>query len=182
MLEELVKLNVFAFLLILARVGAMLSILPGIAAGYVNTRFRISLAVGVAAVMNRSFERAARHLARGEAIALLQRGPQWLIVEQSEGRLLLLRAAELARFLEADGASVEGSDAADEVIDLVAMPAERLELCPVHLQATLHEAREIMNREGVDALYVRRQQAPMTFRTFGVVLRDDVEAGYALRV
>jgi len=39
-----------------------------------------------------------------------------------------------------------------------------------------------MNREAVDALYVRRQQAPMTFRTFGVVLRDDVEAGYALRV
>ncbi len=138
--------------------------------------------VGVAAVMNRSFERAARQLARGEAIALLQRGPQWLIVEQSEGRSLLLRAAELARFLEADEASVEGSDAVDEVIDLVAMPAERLELYPVHLQATLHEAREIMNREGVDALYVRRQQAPMTFRTFGVVLRDDVEAGYALRV
>lgn len=51
MLEELVKLNVFAFLLILARVGAMLSIIPGIAAGYVNTRFRISLAVVVAVVM-----------------------------------------------------------------------------------------------------------------------------------
>jgi len=138
--------------------------------------------VGVAAVMNRSFEQAGRHLARAEAIALLQRGPHWIIVEQSEGRQLLLRAAELARFLEADGASVEGGDGEGEAIDLVAMPAERLELCPVHLQATLHEAREIMNREAVDALYVRRQQAPMTFRTFGVVLRDDVEAGYALRV
>ena len=36
MLEELVKLNLFAFLLVLARVGAMLSIIPGIAAAYVN--------------------------------------------------------------------------------------------------------------------------------------------------
>ncbi|MEQ8662942.1 MAG: chloride channel protein [Gammaproteobacteria bacterium] len=136
--------------------------------------------LGIAAVMNRSFERAARHLPWAEAIALLQRGPHWLIVEHADERQYLLRAADLARYCEA--AAREQDAATDDVIDLVAIPAERFELRPVHLQATLHEAREIMNREGVDALYVRRQQAPMTFRTFGVVLRADVETGYALRV
>jgi flagellar biosynthetic protein FliR len=51
MLEELLKLNLFAFLLVLSRVGAMMSILPGIAAAYVSARFRVVLAVLVAFVM-----------------------------------------------------------------------------------------------------------------------------------
>ncbi|PIW27849.1 MAG: hypothetical protein COW30_09335 [Rhodospirillales bacterium CG15_BIG_FIL_POST_REV_8_21_14_020_66_15] len=51
MLEELLKLNVFAFLLVLARVGAMMAILPGIAAAYVSARIRVALAVLVAVVM-----------------------------------------------------------------------------------------------------------------------------------
>ncbi|MEQ8227167.1 MAG: flagellar biosynthetic protein FliR [Rhodospirillales bacterium] len=51
MLEELVKLNLFAFLLVLARVGAMMSIIPGIAAAYVTARFRVVLATVVAVVM-----------------------------------------------------------------------------------------------------------------------------------
>ncbi|MEQ8230775.1 MAG: chloride channel protein, partial [Gammaproteobacteria bacterium] len=136
--------------------------------------------VGVAAVMNRSFERAARALPRADAIALLQRGPHWVIVEHDEERLYLLRAADLARYCEAS--QEDAAEQKEDIIDLVAIPAERLELRPVHLQATLHEAREVMDREGVDALYVRRQQAPMTFRTFGIVHRADVETGYALRL
>ena len=51
MLEELLKLNVFAFLLVLSRVGAMMSILPGIAAAYVSARIRVVLAITVAVVM-----------------------------------------------------------------------------------------------------------------------------------
>ena len=43
MLEQLVTLNLFAFLLILARVGAMFSVIPGIAAAYVPTRVRLIL-------------------------------------------------------------------------------------------------------------------------------------------
>ncbi|MGE0486119.1 MAG: chloride channel protein [Gammaproteobacteria bacterium] len=127
--------------------------------------------IGVGAVMSRSFEQAPRVLSREQAHSLLRRGPQWIIVDHQPGQPLLLRASELARHCETD---VGGE--AD--IDLVAIPAERYELRPVHLQATLYEAREIMLREGVEALYVRRQQAPMTFRTFGVLHRADVEAGY----
>lgn len=51
MLQELITLNVFAFLLILARVGAVLAILPGIAASYVNVRFRVGLAVATSFVL-----------------------------------------------------------------------------------------------------------------------------------
>ena len=51
MLEELLKINVFAFMLVLARVGAMMSILPGIAAAYVSPRIRVLLAISVGVVM-----------------------------------------------------------------------------------------------------------------------------------
>ena len=45
MIEDLIALNVFAFLLIMARVGAIMSILPGIAASYVTARIRVALAL-----------------------------------------------------------------------------------------------------------------------------------------
>ena len=48
MLKELITLNLFAFLLILARVGSFMAILPGIAASYVSVRLRVGLAVTTA--------------------------------------------------------------------------------------------------------------------------------------
>lgn len=128
--------------------------------------------VGVTAVMNRSFERAARVLPNEEARELLKRGPQWLIVEEDDLiRPLLLRAADVAHFLEADP---------DADVDLLAIPGERLELAPVNMEATLFEAREVLRDQGVEALYVRRLIAPLSYRTFGVVRRQDVEEGYAM--
>lgn len=129
--------------------------------------------VGVAAVMNRSFEAAERQLGLQAARELLLRGPQWLVIEPDVERPQLLRAADLARFCESHAES-------DSEIDLLSIPGERYELKPVHLQATLFEAREIMLQEGVEVLFVRRPLAPMTFRTFGIVHRADVDAGYAL--
>ena len=44
----------------------------------------------------------------------------------------------------------------------------------------MHEARAALEREGAEALYVRRPIAPMTDRTFGVILRSDIEQSYTL--
>ena len=51
MLQQLINLNLFAFLLILARVGAVMSVVPGIAAAYVPARVRVALAVATAFTM-----------------------------------------------------------------------------------------------------------------------------------
>ncbi len=51
MLEELVKLNIFAFLMVFARVGTIMAVLPGFAAQYVSTRIRLSLALVVSFVL-----------------------------------------------------------------------------------------------------------------------------------
>ena len=47
MLEELLRLNVFAFLLIFARLGTAISFMPGFSATYVSARLRLGIALAV---------------------------------------------------------------------------------------------------------------------------------------
>jgi hypothetical protein len=129
----------------------------------------------VAANAERDIFRPARAISRGCRLRMNYScaGPQWLVVKLDVERPQLLRATDLARFCESHAES-------ESEIDLLSIPGDRYELKPMHLRATLFEAREIMLKEGVEVLFVRRPLAPMTFRTFGIVHRTDVDAGYAL--
>jgi CIC family chloride channel protein len=49
------------------------------------------------------------------------------------------------------------------------------------LRASMQEARTALTDTTAEALYVRRQIAPLNYRTFGVLLRSDVESSYATR-
>ena len=51
MLQEILTLNAFGFLLIFARVGTAVALLPGISAAYVNTRIRLLLALAITFVL-----------------------------------------------------------------------------------------------------------------------------------
>lgn len=51
MLNDLVTLNVFAFMLVLARIGTMIAVTPGISAVYVSIRIRILLAMAISFAM-----------------------------------------------------------------------------------------------------------------------------------
>ncbi|MCZ6664183.1 MAG: hypothetical protein O7B81_02645 [Gammaproteobacteria bacterium] len=101
-----------------------------------------------------------------------QDGAREFIINLEVERPLLLQALDLARYVESQP---------DEDIDLVAIPAERYERAPIHLQANLFEARELLLSEGADALYVRRPSAPMSFRTCGVLRREEVASAYEFR-
>jgi CIC family chloride channel protein len=90
-----------------------------------------------------------------------------------EGRpTALLPAADLARHL--------AEAAAQSEVDLLEFPAERLQLAPVALQATLQEALQAMDASGVDALYVTATMpadADVT-RVYGVLRRTEIERSY----
>lgn len=130
--------------------------------------------VGVAAVMNRRFVECGRTLSAAAAAQLLAGQPDWLVIDVGDAYPQLLPAADLARHCDTLGGR-------EQDIDLLSIPAERQELRPVHLQATLLEAREILDAEGVAALYIRRPLAPQVYKTFGIVRRGDVDRGYAFR-
>jgi CIC family chloride channel protein len=127
---------------------------------------------GVASVMNRSFVESQPLIELEHARTLLSETPQWVIVRNDEDNRSLLPAADLARFLE---------DHVVDRLDLMAIPARRREIVAGHMQVSLQEARVALEDSGAEAIYVRRQIAPLTYRTFGVLLRQDVESSYALR-
>jgi CIC family chloride channel protein len=127
---------------------------------------------GVAAMMNRNFVESAAEVDLESARRLLEGTPQWIIVRSDEDSRNLLPAADLARFLQDHDA---------DSINLLEIPARRRELVAIHMQASMQEARVALEDSGVEAMYVRRQIAPLTYRTFGVLLRQDVESSYAMR-
>ncbi|QTF92787.1 chloride channel protein [Halomonas sp. BM-2019] len=143
--------------------------------------------VSVPAVMERSLECAPRMMTRERARMLLTRNPIWVLIERSsdDKPVLALKAADLARWLmeaeseprEDDGGG-EGEEA--ELIDLMEIPGLRLELAPIHLQATLSEAFERLNDQSVDALYVEHGNRPKRKRISGIITRGAIERYYRL--
>jgi CIC family chloride channel protein len=128
--------------------------------------------VGVAAVMNRNFVESDAKLNLESASRLLTHTPQWIVVRAANNTKILLPGADLARFLK---------DHDNEIINLLEIPAQRRSLAPIHMQASLQEARVELERSNAEALFVRRQIAPLNYRTFGVLLRRDVESSYTLK-
>lgn len=118
--------------------------------------------VGVASVMERRFIVSPRNLTEAEAARLIERHPRWLLLDlPKEPAPQLLRAADLASFLErVREARAEGREdkkrAAEDNIDLLKLPGERLQLAALNWRATLLEAQQKLDSSGADALYIDR--------------------------
>lgn len=128
--------------------------------------------IGVSSVMNRNFVESIVEVTIDQARTLLSDTPQWIVVRRDDDSRSLLPASDLARFLEEHDS---------EMVNLLAIPAQRRELAPIHMQASMQEARTTLEQDNVEALFVRRQIAPLNFRIFGVLLRQDVESSYTMR-
>ncbi len=130
--------------------------------------------VAVPAVMERGLVRTQRKVSREQAQKLLDGKPTWLVITRSsdEKTPLALKAAALARVL------LDEQWAGETSFDLLEIPGQRLELAPIHLQATLSEAFDRLNEYGVDALYVQHMTAPMVHRISGIITRDAIENYY----
>jgi CIC family chloride channel protein len=129
--------------------------------------------IGVASVMDRQLLEVEREINVAQARKLLQAQSRFLLIRVDAGGLVLMPAAPLASYLEAE----TGEDL-DEKIDLLAIPAQRLQAAPVHLQANLSEAAEILAADGVEALVVKRSGAAGAERIFGFLTPEMVERAY----
>jgi len=61
---------------------------------------------------------------------------------------------------------------------LLEIPAARLQVAPIALQATLQEALETMDASGAEALTVTTQTGADSARIYGVLRRSDIERSY----
>lgn len=139
---------------------------------YRNDPFAQSLRkLGVASVMNTDFVLITPLVKRDRAGSILAQKPQWLVIRTDKGNLLL-PAADLARYLEESG---------DDEINLLEIPAQRLELAPIRQQATLQQAHSQLQNKEAEALYVIRPLGASADRIYGIVTQQDIERGYKLR-
>lgn len=140
--------------------------------------------VSVPAVMERSFVATPRMVTRDQARVLLDARPAWiLIVRSSDDKpTLALKAADLARALMDETQEAEAVDEEeDALIDLLEVPGLRLEMAPIHHQATLSEAFERLNDQAVDALFVEQGRRPKQQRISGIITRGSIERYYSLK-
>ncbi|MDN6322274.1 MAG: chloride channel protein, partial [Halomonas sp.] len=137
--------------------------------------------VSVPAVMERQLVRTERMITPEKARQLLETNPVWLVIERSSEQkpVLALKAAELARWLlECDEAPEGEEPPADELIDLLEIPGQRLELAPIGLQATLSEAFLKLQDGALGALYVVHGYRPKQQRISGIITRGAIERYY----
>lgn len=126
--------------------------------------------IGVASAMERRIETLPDSVDRERITAALANEPVWILVTEDNKPVSLMPAAELAYQVQehADQESFELSD----------IPAHRQEVTEIDFQATLQEARSLVQDSSVDALYVVRRTVPGISRVYGVLTRSDIERSY----
>lgn len=127
--------------------------------------------VGVASIMNRKVERLTHEIDRIKAETLLTKHPDWIVIDQGGKPTLLLPALDLARYLK---------DSSETTIDLLKIPAKRLQITAIHLQASVDEALERLHEMQADAVYVDRPTVPGIRRIYGILTRETLESSYRI--
>lgn len=126
--------------------------------------------VAVGAVMETKVAALERHVSRAAIDRVLENSPRWILVLGNRGPAALLPAMDLAR--QRMEAPEQGN------LDLLEVPADRLQVAPVALQATLQEALEAMNTSGAEALFIVRPAAYDGTPAYGIITRADIDKSY----
>jgi len=128
--------------------------------------------VGVASVMAKNFVTVESKISLELAESMIDSEIDWLMIEQDEQPVQLLGVVDLAKYLHSTD-SVEG-----EQLDLLAIPATRLQLAGISVQANLQEAYLLLEQGSVEALYVHGHRRGQGERIYGVLTPELVESAY----
>ena len=128
---------------------------------------------GIAKAMNQNF-RALPQLSKFDEIyRAIEDNPQWICILEDSKPVALLRGVDLIQYLEKhDSESLEAS------IDLLQIPAKRLQTETIDLRATLAKTREIFNQTNAEALCVTHWNTKAMRYIYGVITRDQFEELY----
>ena len=128
---------------------------------------------GVRSVMNGRCQTCQNLINIEQAKLLLKPKPKWLVLEGK--RPIVIKAADLSRHLEEVEASDQDLELAE--IDLLAIPANRLEACHIDQRSNLFEAKTCLSDNDSEALIVTKQSRWQTV-TIGVITQADINNFY----
>lgn len=133
--------------------------------------------IGVASIMNKAFVQTENQVQLDNTRDLLADNPKWVLIKNKGSEYSqLLPAIDLVLFIE------QHPDINSEtIIELLEIPAKRIEVASIHLQATLEEALNELDRLNIDALYVERMIAPGIKHIYGILTRQQIKSAYQLK-
>jgi CIC family chloride channel protein len=126
--------------------------------------------LGIVRLMDRRLSVMPRRAERSALERRLREDPRWILIEDTDDErraLALLPVTDVLRYME--------DSEPEEVVDLLAIPAQRLQPAAIDIRASLREALELLRRERAEALYVVQTTAPGIRRYHGVITRRDLE-------
>jgi len=132
--------------------------------------------MGVASVMEKRFRTLPHITDIPEAIRQLENEPVWIIVTEENVPISLMPAADLARYI----AELDDSETNKAPLDLLRIPAERLETATLDFTATLQEAYDYLNKEDAEALLITRRTIPGIDRVHGILTNKEIDQSYKL--
>ena len=101
---------------------------------------------------------------------ILEQVPEWILINSREQTpQALMPGVDLAR-------QVDEQDEGE--IDLFEIPARRLQLSGISIQATLQEALERLETSGAEALFVERINRHRVNVIEGILTREQIESAY----
>jgi hypothetical protein len=127
--------------------------------------------VGAARFMNRKFVQTVSSVSREEAGQMIAQAPEWIVIRDEETRLELMPAVDLARHLK---------ETDEQPIDLLEIPAQRFQLAPLRMQASLQEAIETLEQSHAEALYIEWFDRHHYWRIQGILTREQIDSAYRI--
>jgi len=126
---------------------------------------------GVANVMNRNIHRSKCIISIEQAKELVKLNKEWIVIEKDEP-IAILPTSDLSNYLEDD----KEEEFAE--IDLMKIPAKRLQASCIDLRATADSAREHFIQEGVEALCISSDIGSDIIRVHGILTKEKFKSSY----
>lgn len=135
--------------------------------------------IGVISAMNKSVVEVEAKLSLPVAQEILEKGPQWLLIRAEQGLCTLLPAADAVRFINEIEQSPDVAVLDQQpAVDLLEIPAQRVQAASIQLRATLQDAHDVLGSSGAEALYVERQPRFGAKMVHGVLTREAIQGAY----
>ncbi len=131
---------------------------------------------GVTSIMQTDFVLNSRFIEVPQAQQLVEQKPLWIVISDVGEQKSLLNPADLSRFLDTHSAQLLTES---KEIDLLEIPATRMDMVAIHRQANLSEALELLQQSGTTALYVQQQGTPLLGDVAGIITESDLRNYYA---
>jgi len=152
----------------------------------INPVMQVLRGIGVASILDNNTARFTQSISHEKAESLIEKynKTDWLLLNNKDEELVMLMPiSELAKYLQVSSAENDDAQKEEEVednrIDLLEIPAKRLQLSPISLQANLQQAHEKFE-QGAEALYVvfNEEHSDKNPRVYGIITEEMVERAY----